>query len=163
MAVVAEDEVATHFASIARGTHTQHGATDVHITGIGRFGAGGVVACAVDIHVGVAFNGFIAEVLTIEITEVGSRIHCAVDEQCSCVVTHVFGRSGIGGIVDGVVANEGIYRAVGMTEVTAGEHVVIDVAAADVHMTEVFTHVIAGLGKGQGIIGITRSAIHIGI
>ena len=169
LTILLDDDVATLLTGIARGAAAVDGATDVHVVGAGRVVALGVIACAVDVDVGASADGRVTELGAVVVTEVTAGPHRTTDAQRLVGVEEVQVGIGVvvhmvGGVEDGVGADEGIGGAKHVAEVARGKHLVVGVAA------RVVDHRGRGVGsaatkgaraEGEGIVGVTRAAVDV--
>ena len=152
------------FAGVARGATAKDRSADIHVAVDRGISALGVVSVAVDINVGIAGDGRLAESSAVEVTVVGTRIDVLVDDEGILLIV-VCGTM-MRRVVDGILSDEGINGAVGVAEVTRGEHVLFNVAAHDVDSGAdgsggVVSEAARWGGKCGGVVvGLTAAAIH---
>ena len=165
MAVVAHIDGATLCTSVARGAAAVDATGNVHIGGrIHRFGLG-VVAIAIHIDVGIARHGGSAERTALELAPVAACPNVVVQAKVACLVFGLVvftkARSLVRRIEDGVRANHDIHRAEGLAVVAGGIHLLVHLAGADVDDRAGLIFCLAVARKGQGVVGVTRSAIQV--
>ena len=165
--IVAYDNRALCLTSVARGTATEDGASDVHILGVVGLLCRSLVAVTIHIDIRITRDGVATEI-TAEGTPVATGPNGTANAKGSHSIIDARSRLLVRRVLDGVLTDEDIDGTEAVAEVTCGIHILIDDTTADVGDTH-------GSCRGAGregsigqrgvvtIVGVARAAVHVAV